>query len=266
MATDRAAVVLDGVTVRRGDRTVLGPLDWRVERGDRWVVLGPNGSGKTTLVQLLSGYLHPTTGTARLLGERLGRVDVRKLRPRIGLASAAVAKMLRGDVAAADVVLTARFGALEPWWHTYSSADRARASSLLTLAGVDHLATQTFASLSEGERQQVLLARMLMAQPELLLLDEPAAGLDLGARERLVAALAALAADAATPAIVFVTHHVEEIPPGFGSCMLLRAGRSVARGPTAATLTAPALSEAFGVTVALDRRDDRFTARAVLPD
>jgi iron complex transport system ATP-binding protein len=259
-----AVACLAGVRVHLGGRDVLGPIDWTVRAGDRWVVVGPNGSGKTTLVRLLAGWLHPTAGSAELLGHRLGQVDLRRLRPRIGLASAAVARMLRPDLAARDVVMTARFAALEPWWHHYDGADRDRAEGLLRRAGVAHLADQAFGRLSEGERQQVLLARMLMAGPELVLLDEPAAGLDLAARERLVATLAGLGADPAIPAMVFVTHHVEEIPPGFGSALVLSGGQAVASGAIEEALTAASLTAAFGLPIAVSRHHERWSARARL--
>lgn len=258
-----AAVRFDGVGLDKGGRPVVDRLDWAVGPGERWVVLGPNGSGKTSTVMLAAAYDHPTRGTVDVLGCRLGRVDVRALRLRIGLVSASVAKLLRPTVQAADVVMTARFGALEPWWHHYSGADRARAHGLLADAGFDYLADAPFGVLSEGERQQVLLARALMNQPELVLLDEPAAGLDLGARERLLQRLAALAADPDTPPIVFVTHHVEEVPVGFTHALLLRAGRAVAEGPLDEALTSETLSAAFGLRLRLARDGGRFACRAM---
>ena len=254
----------EAVTVRRGRTEALTDLTWRVDGPDRWVVLGPNGSGKTTLVQLATGHLHPTTGTVDVLGQRLGRTDVRHLRTRIGLVSGAVTRLLRPDLTAQQVVVTGRHAALEPWWHTYTGDDHERARRLLAEGGLDRPgdADKPFAVLSEGERQQVLLARAVMADPELLVFDEPAAGLDLGARERLVTRLRHLAADATAAPIVFVTHHVEEIPPGFGHLLLLRAGRVVAQGPLAATLTSANLSETFGLDVDVRRSGDRYTAQA----
>jgi iron complex transport system ATP-binding protein len=250
------------VGLDKGGRAVVDGLDWVVGDGERWVVLGPNGSGKTSTVMLAAAYDHPGRGTLDVLGHRLGRVDVRTLRLRIGLVSASVAKLLRPSLPAADVVMTARFGALEPWWHEYSDDDRRRARKLLDEAGFGYVADRPFGVLSEGERQQVLLARALMSEPSLLLLDEPAAGLDLGARERLLRRLAALAADPATPPVVFVTHHVEEIPPGFTHCLLLRGGRAVASGPLRATLTSAALSDAFGLPLRLREEEGRFACRA----
>jgi iron complex transport system ATP-binding protein len=198
----------------------------------------------------------------RVLGQQLGRVDVRRVRPRIGLASASMAAMLRREVEVVDVVMTARNAALEPWWHTYTDADRSRAIKLLDRFGVASLAGRTFGTLSSGEQQRVQLARTLVTDPELVLLDEPAAGLDLGAREDLVTRLGALALDAASPPLVLVTHHVDEIPRGFTHALLLRDGRAVAQGPIQESLTAAALSQCFGLELALDERDGRWTARA----
>ena len=257
-------VRFEAVTVRRGATQAVADLTWRVDPADRWVVLGPNGSGKTTLLQLATGHLHPTTGTVDVLGERIGRTDVRHLRTRVGLVSGAVTRLLRPQLSAHEVVVTGRHAALEPWWHTYTADDHERARDLLARGGLDQPgdADKPFAVLSEGERQQVLLARAVMGDPELLVFDEPAAGLDLGARERLVARLQHLAADADAPPIVFVTHHVEEIPPGFGHLLLLRDGRAVAQGPLDATLTSANLSAAFGLAVDVRRLGDRYTATA----
>jgi iron complex transport system ATP-binding protein len=264
-STDPAvAVSLRNVSVSYdgGATRALVDLDWAVRPGERWVVLGPNGSGKTTLVQLVTGYLHPTSGEFALLGARLGHgVDWRRLRERIGVVSAAFAKMIRPALPAADIVMTAKYAALEPWWHEYSDADRARARSLLEAAGFGYLADRPFGVLSEGERQQVQLARTLMGDPSLLVRDEPAAGLDLGARERLVARLAALAGDVATPPIVLVTHHVEEIPPSFTHVLLLRNGHVVACGPLGSELTSAHVSAAFDLEVKITADAGRFACR-----
>ena len=252
----------DNVTLRRERVDALAELTWTVEPGQRWVVLGPNGSGKTTLVQLATGHLHPTSGTVEVLGHRLGRVDVRHLRTRIGLVSGAVTRLLRPGLTAAEVVLTGRHAALEPWWHEYSAADHDRAGTLLERAGLAGAAERAYGVLSEGERQQVLLARAMMGRPELLVFDEPAAGLDLGARERLVRRLQEIAADPDAAPVVFITHHVEEIPPGFGHLLLLRRGRAVAAGPIEATLTSQNLTAAFDLPVAVERHGERYTATA----
>jgi iron complex transport system ATP-binding protein len=257
------ALRLAGVRVVRGGRALLDAVDWTVRAGQRWVVLGPNGSGKTTLLRVASLYLHPSGGQVEVLGERLGRVDVRRHRARIGLVSPALADLLRPDVAAVDVVMAAREAALETWWHTYGPEDRAAALALLDRLGAGSLADRAFGTLSSGERQRVLLARSLWGEPGLVLLDEPTAGLDLGAREDLVGRLAALADDPTTPPTVLVTHHVEEIPAGFTHALLLRDGRVRGQGPIDEVLTAPALSAVFGLPLALDRRAGRFAARAV---
>ena len=256
------ALRLTGVTVVRDGTTILDALDWTVGARERWVVLGPNGSGKTTLLRVASLYLHPTTGEVEVLGARLGRVDVRRWRTRIGLVSPAFADLLRHDVTVVDVVMSAREAALETWWHSYGPADRAHALDLLERTGTAALAGRSFGTLSSGERQRVLLARSLWGDPGLVLLDEPTAGLDLGAREDLVTRLAALAGDPSTPPTVLVTHHVEEIPAGFTHALLLRDGGVVAQGPLGSVLTAEALSDTFGLALALDRRDGRYAARA----
>jgi iron complex transport system ATP-binding protein len=256
------ALRLSGVGVVRDGVTIIDGVDWEVGPHERWIVLGPNGSGKTTLMRIAGLYLHPSRGEVEVLGERLGRVDVRHHRTRIGLVSPAFAAMLRADVTAADIVMTARHGALETWWHRYDESDRRRALALLDRLGAGPLADRAFGALSSGERQRVLLARSLWGDPGLVLLDEPTAGLDLGAREDLVSRLGGLASDPTTPATVLVTHHVEEIPAGFTHVLLLRGGRVAAAGPIDDVLDAPTLSAVFGLPLALDRRDGRYAARA----
>ena len=251
-----------GVSVVRGGNTLLDDITWEVEEGQRWVVLGPNGAGKTTLLQLAAGRIHPTTGVAGVLGEVLGVVDVFELRPRIGLSSAAIADRLPAGELVRDVVVTASYGIVGRRRETYDALDHARAAHLLGALGAAHLSDRAFGTLSEGERKRVQIARALMTDPELMLLDEPAAGLDLGGREDLVARLGALAADVAGPALVLVTHHVEEIPPSFTDVLLLRAGRIVAAGPVEIALTAANLSETFGLPLELERRGQRWSARA----
>lgn len=250
------------MSLRRGNRDVLAGITWSVEASERWVILGPNGSGKTTLLQLATGHLHPTSGTVDVLGQRLGRVDVRKLRTRIGLVSGAVTRLLRPGLTAHEVVVTGRHAALEPWWHDYTSDDHDRARQLLDRGGLSSAADRTFGVLSEGERQQVLLARAVMGQPELLVFDEPAAGLDLGARERLLLRMEEVALDPSSPPSVFVTHHVEEIPTGFGHALLLREGSAVAQGPIATTIDDANLSETFDLEVRVETSEGRYTARA----
>ena len=231
-------LALAGVSVVRGDTTILDDVSWEVEEGQRWVVLGPNGAGKTTLLQLASARIHPTTGVVGILGEVLGTVDVFELRPRIGLASAALAERIPPHERVRDVVVTASYGVVGRWREAYDRLDEGRADELLEALGADHLADRRFGTLSEGERKRVQIARALMTDPELMLLDEPAAGLDLGGREDLVRRLGELAADLAAPALVLVTHHVEEVPPHFTDVLLMREGRVVAQGPIEITLTA----------------------------
>jgi iron complex transport system ATP-binding protein len=259
------ALQFSAVDLDRVGNPVLHGVDLTVGAGQRWIILGPNGSGKTTMFQLASGYLHPTRGTVDIIGHRLGRVDVRRLRERIGLVSASVSKMLVPSITGLEVVISARHGALEPWWHTYDDAERGAARHLLEVAGFGHVADRPFGVLSEGERQQVLLARSLMIRPELLLLDEPAAGLDVGGRERLVLRLAALAADPDSPPTVMITHHVEEIPVGFDHALLLRDGRVVAAGPIEETLDSASLSATFGLPLTVTKTAGRWACRATEP-
>ena len=256
-----AVLAFRAVTLRfDASAPVLSDVDWAVQPGERWIVLGANGSGKTSLLRLAGAWLFPSSGTVEVLGHVLGRVDVRRLRRRIGFASGSLTAMLRPGVTAEDVVMTAKHAALEAWWHTYDDADRARARQLLERVGCGHLAGRAVTTASDGERQRIQLARTLMVDPDLLLLDEPTAGLDLGGREALVARLADLARDPAAPASVLVTHHVEEIPPGFTHALLLRAGRVLAAGALEETVTAGNLSACFGVPVTLERRAGRWLA------
>jgi iron complex transport system ATP-binding protein len=240
---------------------VLRGIDWVVNPGERWVILGPNGSGKTTMFELASGYLHPTRGVVEILGRVLGKTDVRRLREHIGVVSTAVAKKLVPGISATDVVVSARHGALEPWWHHYDDSERDRARRLLADAGFGAVADRPFGVLSDGERQQVLLARALMSEPALVLLDEPCAGLDIAGRERLLATLSRLAADAGSPPTVMITHHVEEIPAGFSHVLLLRAGQVVAAGPIDDALREATLSATFDLDLTLSRTDGRWTCR-----
>ncbi|AXH95171.1 ABC transporter ATP-binding protein [Ornithinimicrobium avium] len=255
-----------GVGVRRGTAELLRDITWSVEEGERWVVIGPNGAGKTTLLQLAAARMHPTTGVAGVLGEVLGAVDVFDLRPRIGVASSAVADRIPDEERVSDVVVTAAYGVLGRWREEYDASDEQRATELLEALGVSHLAQRRFGTLSEGERKRVQIARALMTDPELMLLDEPAAGLDLRGREDLVGRLSLLAEDLDAPAMVLVTHHVEEIPPGFTDILMLRDGEVVAAGPIEVTLTADNLSSTFGIPLVVDRHGPRWSARAAQPE
>ncbi|WP_330249602.1 ABC transporter ATP-binding protein [Nocardia sp. NBC_00565] len=249
------------VTIRRSGHTLVGPVTWQVELDERWVVLGPNGAGKTSLLRMAAAEVHPTSGIAHLLGERIGKTDVSELRPRIGLSSAAVASRIPRDEKVSDLVISAGYAVLGRWRERYDDLDTDRAIDMLESLGAEHLSDRTYGTLSEGERKRVLIARAMMTDPELLLLDEPAAGLDLGGREELVERLGDLAADPDSPAMVLVTHHVEEIPPGFTHGLLLNEGAVVAQGLLPDVLTADNLSEAFRQSIALDRVDGRYFAR-----
>ncbi|WP_245856853.1 ABC transporter ATP-binding protein [Actinoalloteichus hoggarensis] len=251
---------MDDVGVRRGPTNLVRGVDWRVEVDERWVILGPNGAGKTTMLRLAGAELHPSDGTVHLLGERLGGVDVFELRPRIGLCSAAQAARIPPDEVVRDVVVSAGYAVMGRWREDYDSLDLDRATELLDSLGMGALADRRFGTLSEGERKRTLIARALMTDPELLLLDEPAAGLDLGGREDLVARLAALASDPDAPALVLVTHHVEEIPPGFTHALLLREGGIVAQGLLSDVITEENLSATFGQDLVLQRSGGRFFA------
>ncbi len=252
---------LTHVSFVRDERTILAPLDWRVQAGERWLVLGANGSGKTTLLRIAGLYEHPSTGEVEVLGELLGRTDVRVLRRRVGYLSAALASQFRPQLRCIDVVMTARYAALEPWWHRYTTADETRATECLERMGVGWLGERSLATVSSGEQQRVLLARTLMNEPGIVLLDEPSARLDLAGREQLVEALSELTLDAGAPPLVLVTHHLDEVPPGITHVMMLRDGQVVARGPIDTTLTAEAISECFGLPLHLERRaDGRYSA------
>ncbi|MEZ5166627.1 MAG: ATP-binding cassette domain-containing protein [Acidimicrobiales bacterium] len=245
----------DGVEILRG-------IDWRVDSGQHWVVLGPNGSGKTTLVRIAAMWLHPSSGDVEVLGHRLGRTDVRRLRERIGYAGAAMADLLRGDLAVRDVVMTARRGALEPWWHTYDSGDHEATQGALARVGAAQLADRRFGACSSGERQRILVARALVTDPQIVLLDEPTAALDLAGREQFVAMLTRLGADPDTPPVALVTPHVEEIPPSFTHALLVRDGQALAQGPIDEVITEELLSTCFDLPLVLERHGGRFSARA----
>ena len=256
-----AAIDFRGVGVTRSGHVLLADIDWRVAEGERWVILGPNGAGKSTLLEIAAARSQPTFGTAELLGCRLGRTDVFELRPRIGVASLALADKLPAKETALDAVVTAAWAVTGRWREEYDPGDLARAEEMLDLLGVSHLRQRTVGTLSEGERKRVMIARALMTDPELLLLDEPAAGLDVGAREDLVRRLGELAVDPYAPTMVLVTHHLEEIPPGFTHVLMLAGGRAVASGQLAQTLTAANLSATFGLPLTVARFGPRWTVR-----
>ena len=257
-----AVLQLVDVSVRRGSKLLLDSITWTVEEDERWAVLGPNGAGKTTLLQIAAAQLHPSSGEAYVLGDRLGRVDVFELRPRIGLASAALAQRIPGGEQVTDVVVSAGYSVLGRWREAYGRLDVRRAARLLDRLGVGELGERIYDTLSEGERKRVQIARALMTDPELLLLDEPAAGMDLGGREDLIRRLTRFAADPDAPASVLVTHHVEELPPGITHVLLLREGRVVVSGLARDVLTDAHLSTTFGLPLHVERREGRWYARA----
>lgn len=250
------------VVVRRGPRNIVDGVSWTVNDDERWVILGPNGAGKTTLLQLADTLMHPTSGTVRILDEQLGRTDVFELRPRIGFASTALARQIPVEETVLNVVMTAAYSVMGRWNEEYENVDERRALRVLRDWRLDHLADRLFGTLSDGERKRVQIARAIMTDPELLLLDEPTASLDLGSREVLLALLSEYAASPSTPAIVMVTHHVEEIPVGFTHVLLMRDGGVVAAGPIGETLTPQNLSETFGMQIALASANGRYAARA----
>ena len=251
-----------GVRVLRNRRPILDGIDWTVDETDRWVILGPNGAGKSTILNLASAQMHPTRGTVEVLGERLGRTDVFELRPRIGVASTAMARRLPAEETVRNAVMTASYGVTGRWREQYDDIDVEQADLVLGEWQLDELGDRLFGTLSDGEQKRTLIARAVMTDPELLLLDEPSASLDLGAREGLLASLSHYAASEFAPAMVLVTHHVEEIPRGITHAMLLREGRIVAAGPIAETLTADNLSATFDLPLVVESHGGRFTARA----
>jgi iron complex transport system ATP-binding protein len=254
-------IALRGAGVMRSGKRLIQDVDWDVNRGERWIVFGPNGAGKTTLLEVVSTYSFPAMGTGWIFGQQLGRTDVRALRPRIGYVGPGPLKFVRHEMIALEVVLTGKHASfVDPRFHAYEDSDWQRAHGHLTTMGVDHLAEREFATMSEGEKKRVLIARGLMANPELLLLDEPGTGLDLGAREQLVSSLSGLADGDDQTTVILVTHHLEEIPPGFDRILLIGDGRVVGSGQIEDVLTSELLSRTFGMPIEVDRRGARYSA------
>lgn len=254
----------DDVSVVRGGNTILDSISWTVDSSERWVILGPNGAGKTTLLQLAAALIHPSSGMATVLDETLGDVDVFELRTRVGFASSAMARKVPARESVLNVVLTASYSVTGRWNESYDDVDVRRAQRVLAEWKLDHLAERRFGELSDGEQKRVQIARAVMTDPELMLLDEPAASLDLGSREELLRLLSGYAEAKDAPGIVMVTHHVEEIPPGFGHALLIRKGSIVAAGPIDEVLTSEKLSSTFGVPLELEHRDGRYSARSLI--
>lgn len=251
---------LENVSVLRGGRAILGPIDWSLQPGERWVVIGPNGAGKTTFLQLIGALIHPSSGTVEILGEKLGHVDVFELRPRIGISSSALADYLPDDERVIDLVLTAAYAIAGRWIEEYDLWDESRAKALLDIFGVRELADRSYGTLSEGERKRVQIARSLMADPEILLLDEPAAGLDLGGREDILKRISRFLDEPIAPASVIVTHHIEEIPRGTTHVLLLSAGKVFSTGSIDQVLSEANLNELFKVDIKLSFDGERYTA------
>lgn len=254
---------VENVTVVRDQKTILGPLTWQVNENERWVILGPNGAGKSTLFALCSSQMHPTSGTVHILGSRLGAVDVFELRPRIGFMGSTIVEQFPNDEKVLDVVLTAAYAVLGRWQEAYELWDESRAQALLTTLGVRELADRKFFSLSEGEKKRALIARALMADPEILLLDEPASGLDLGGREDLLKRFDSLAIDPYSPATLIITHHIEEIPAGSTHALLLKSGQIIASGPIGEVITSENLTQAYEMPITVTANNNRFSANAV---
>ena len=256
-----AALRLTEVSLTLDGARILDRITWEVRPDERWVVLGANGAGKTTLLRIAALYQHPSSGSVEVLGQQLGRTDVRTLRERIAFSSPALAARLEPSMTALEVVMTARYAALAPWWHRYSDDDRSRAHELLREWRCDALADHKLPTLSAGERQRVLLARTLMNEPGIVLLDEPTAGLDVGGREELVADLASWARDPSRPPVVLVTHHLEDIPPGYTHALVLKGGGVLTAGALQTTVTTDALREAFDVQLVVEESGGRYHAR-----
>jgi len=254
---------LKSVSVVRDGKTILGPLDWQVNENERWVILGPNGAGKSTLFSLCSSQIHPTSGSVEILGSKLGSVDVFEIRPRIGFMGSTLVNLLPEDEKVIDIVLTAAYAMLGRWNESYELWDESRAQGLLTTLGVRELAQRNFNTLSEGEKKRVLIARSLMSDPEILLLDEPASGLDLGGREDLLNRFDLLANDPFAPVTLIITHHIEEIPAGSTHALLLKNGESVASGLISNVITSENLSRAYDMPINVTAINNRFSANAI---
>ena len=245
----------------RGSRTLVGPVTWQVELDERWVVIGPNGAGKTTLIRMASAQEFPSAGTVFILGERVGATDMRDLRAAIGVTSSAVAQRVPDDEKVGDLVVSAGYAILGRWREDYDEMDYEQALEVLEQVGALHLMGRRWGTLSDGEKKRVLVARAVMTNPELLILDEPAAGMDLGGREDLLGYLADLAMDPDAPAIVMITHHLEEIPAGFTHAMLLDEGEVVAQGLIDDVLTSENVSRAYHQPIEVTVDEGRYFAR-----
>lgn len=251
----------NNVTVFREKKPVLSNIDWQVDSNQRWVIIGPNGAGKTTLLRVAASQIQPSAGTAIVLGQTLGKVNVFELRTRIGFASNALSSHIPNSETVLNSVMTAIYGVTGRWNEQYDDIDVRRAMRILNEWQLSSLSDRAFGTLSDGERKRAQIARAVMPDPELLLLDEPVASLDLAAREQTVSLIGAYASEPAAPAIIMVTHHLEEIPAGFTHALILSGGQVFAAGEIDYTLTSDKLSEAFGVSVEVDFSEGRYRAR-----
>ena len=261
VAPEDLVVNMKDVSVIRDGHQLLHELDWQVELDERWIIMGPNGAGKTTLLKLAGGQMFPSTGTVDVVGERLGKTDIRELRTAVGMASAAIVHRIPAEEKVADIVISAGYDVIGRWRETYDEMDYERAINILETVGAYHIGDRKWGTLSEGERKRTLIARALMTDPELLLLDEPGAGLDLGGREDLIELLSDIAEDPDAPATVVVTHHVEEIPPHFTHALLLDEGHVVAQGVLQDIMTSENLSKAYHQPIEVREEDGRWFAR-----
>jgi iron complex transport system ATP-binding protein len=257
------SLVLDfnNVTVLRDAQPILNNIDWQVSSNQRWVIVGPNGAGKTTLLRVAASQIHPSTGTAKLLGSTLGEVNVFELRTRIGFASNAMSAHIPNSETVLDAVMTASYGITGRWNEKYDDIDERRARRVLAEWQLDEMADRPFGTLSDGEKKRAQIARAVMPDPEILLLDEPVASLDMAAREHTISVLGNYASAPTAPAIVMVTHHIEEIPKGFTHALILSKGQVYAAGEIDSTLTTEKISGAFGFALEVSKDGDRFRVR-----
>lgn len=254
---------LDSVSFVREGRSILRDISWTIDDSERWVIVGPNGAGKTTLLGMLASFVYPTSGTVTILGEVMGATDVFEMRPRVGFASSDMARRIPDNETVIDAILTAAWGVTGRWVEEYDELDIRRARRVLAEWRLESLENNFVGTLSDGERKRVQIARAVMTDPELLLLDEPAGSLDVGAREDVIEMLDHFSSEPSSPAMVMVTHHVEEIPSGFTHLLVIAGGEIIAQGPIAEVLTGETMSEAFGRPLSITHNNGRFQATAL---